>query len=269
MKKYYTTLTIAGSDCSGGAGIQADLKTFSAIGCYGLSVITALTAQNTLGVQEIYPIPANFVKSQIDSVFQDISINALKIGMLDNAEIIETVAERLRHYNAAVIVLDPVMVSKNGNALLRKKALTTLQQKLFPLTTLLTPNIQEAELLLQFQIRDKKNMELAARQLCEQGPAAVLIKGGHFENNSESNDCLYLKATHEWHWFTASRIDTHHTHGTGCTLSAAITAYLAKKQNLVSAVSQAKHYITQAINSGKDYTLGKGQGPVDHFFAAN
>lgn len=265
MKKYHTALTIAGSDCSGGAGIQADLKTFSALGCYGMSVITALTAQNTQGVQDIYPIPAAFVKAQIDSVFQDITVNALKLGMLHNTEVIETIVERLQHYRVAMVVLDPVMLAKDGSSLLQKTALKALQQQLFPLTTLLTPNIQEAELLVQFPIADKTSMEQAAQLLCEQGPAAVLIKGGHVIDSLESNDCLYLKDLNQWHWFTASRINTPNTHGTGCTLSAAITSYLAKQYDLVSAINHAKKYLTEALINGSHYTLGKGQGPLQHW----
>ncbi len=265
MKQYCTTLTIAGSDCSGGAGIQADLKTFSALGCYGLSVITALTAQNTQGVQAIHPVPADFLKAQLDSVFQDIPVDALKIGMLHNVEAVETVAKRLRHYQATQVILDPVMISKNGSPLLQNVAIVALQKKLFPLTMLITPNIQEAETLLQVSIQNKKDIEHAAQQLCEQGPAATLVKGGHFTDTLESNDCLYVKATDQLHWFTAPRINTRNTHGTGCTLSAAITAYLAKKHDLVPAISLAKKYLQQALIQGSEHTLGQGQGPVHHF----
>lgn len=266
MKKYYTTLTIAGSDCSGGAGIQADLKTFAALGCYGLSVITALTAQNTQGIQDIYPVPSTFVKAQLNSVFQDIAIDALKLGMLHNAEIIDSITERLLHYKIKNIVLDPVMLAKDGSVLLQQNAFEVLQNKLFPLVTLLTPNIAEAELISQFPIRDRNDMEQAAKKISMQGPDAVLIKGGHLATTQESYDCLYDKLTQKLHWFTAPRISTPNTHGTGCTLSAAITAYLAQKKDLFIAVEHAKKYITEALIHGQEYSLGKGHGPVDHFF---
>lgn len=266
MKTYTTALSIAGSDCSGGAGIQADLKTFSALGCYGMSVITALTAQNTQGVQAIYPIPAEFIGQQLDSIFADIKVNAIKIGMLHAPEIIEIIARQLIQHPAIPLILDPVMLAKDGSHLLQTAAINTLRNKLFPLTTILTPNLPEAEILLQQKIMDRGNMEQAARELCAMGPQAVLLKGGHLLEDQESADCLYIKQQNKYYWFSNKRVMTKHTHGTGCTLSAAITACLAQGKNLLDAVTAAKSYISAAILAGKDYQLGKGCGPVQHFF---
>jgi hydroxymethylpyrimidine/phosphomethylpyrimidine kinase len=264
MKNYHTTLSIAGSDCSGGAGIQADLKTFSALGCYGMTVITALTAQNTMGVQAIQEIPAKFIAEQLDSIFSDINVDAIKIGMLHSTEVIKTVANKLTA-QITPIVLDPVMVSKNDSLLLQPSAIKSLRDNLFPLATLITPNLPEAETLLQQTINDQQTMESAAKQLSMFGPHAVLIKGGHLDNAQESADCLYIKDQNKFYWFTAERIKTKNTHGTGCTLSAAITAFLSKGHNLVAAVSAAKEYISGAISAGSEYQLGKSQGPVQHF----
>jgi hydroxymethylpyrimidine/phosphomethylpyrimidine kinase len=264
MKKYIKTLTIAGSDSGGGAGIQADLKTFSALGCYGMSVITVLTAQNTLGVQAIQDIPAEFIGKQLDSIFSDMGVDAIKIGMLHSPAVIEIIAAHLKNHSAIPIVLDPVMIAKDGSPLLQQNAVDALRIQLFPLATLITPNLTEVEVLLQQTIRDHQAMEQAAQQLCTLGPQAVLIKGGHLEN-AESADCLYIKNQNRCHWFTNQRIATHNTHGTGCTLSAAITAFMAKGNNLLAAVSAAKQYISAAIAAGSAYTLGKGHGPVQHF----
>lgn len=264
-KHYTTTLSIAGSDPGGGAGIQADLKTFSALGCYGMSVITALTAQNTQGVQAIETLPVAFVMQQLQSLFNDIDIQAIKIGMLSNHEIIETLARYLTHQPQPLIV-DPVMTAKDGSQLLATNAITALKDYILPLTTLLTPNIPEAELLLGTSITTRLQMEQAAKSLADIGPAAVLIKGGHL-TDTFSNDCLYTKVTRQLLWFDSPRINTVNTHGTGCTLSAAITAFIAKGKPLSEAVQQAKHYLYQAIQHGSHYHLGKGHGPVHHFYA--
>ena len=262
MKKYTTTLTIAGSDNSGGAGIQADLKTFSALGCYGMSVITALTAQNTRGVQTIYEVSPAFIGQQIDSIFEDIKVDAIKIGMLHSTEVITTVAEKLRNYKTIPLILDPVMVGKDKSPLLKPTAINALRDNLLPLATLITPNLPEAETLLGKTIRDHKEMEKSALELSKLGPKAVLIKGGHLAE-PESADCLYIENT--YHWFSNPRIETINTHGTGCTLSAAIAAFMAKKYSLYDAVKNAKKYISAAIATGSEYKLGHGYGPVHHF----
>jgi hydroxymethylpyrimidine/phosphomethylpyrimidine kinase len=260
-KTYTTVLTIAGSDPSGGAGIQADLKTFSALSCYGMSVITALTAQNTQGVTAVYPIPAKFITEQLDAIFADIKVDAIKIGMLHDVDVIKTVANKIKSLTMH-IVLDPVMVAKNGHTLLKNRAIKALQKNLFPLATIITPNIPEAELLLEQKIKTQKKMQQAAKALCENGLKAVLIKGGHLENTKQSADCLYIKATDNFHWLTDKRIKTKNTHGTGCTLSSAIASFLALGYDLLDAVTQAKKYLSQAILLGSEYSLGKGHGPL-------
>lgn len=258
-------LTIAGSDSSAGAGIQADLKTFAALGCYGLSVITAVTAQNTQGVQAVYALPADVVGQQITSVLQDIKIDALKIGMVHNEDIIAEIAQYFSAGQTPPLVLDPVIAAKNGDLLLQQKAIGALKQHLFPRATLLTPNLPEAAMLVGFAIDNEQAMIAAAKLLCELGPAAVLIKGGHL-SGAECKDCLYIKKTDAQHWFSSPRIMTRNTHGTGCTLSAAIAALLAKEYPLVSAVKAAKEYLTAAIAAGCNDVLGHGQGPVRHFY---
>lgn len=265
MKHYTRTLTIAGSDSGGGAGIQADLKTFTVLNCYGMSVITALTAQNTIGVQAIHAIPTDFIKAQIDSVLEDIGVDAVKIGMLHDVGTITVVAERLQYYAIKKIVLDPVMIAKDDSQLLQDTAIASLKN-LFPLITLLTPNIMEAEILCQFAICNRSDMQKAAKFLCQQGVAAVLVKGGHLSIENSSADCLYIKETDVFHWLESPRINTMNTHGTGCTLSAAITAFLAKDYDLLTAIKYSKEYIFGALNSGKDYSLGRGHGPVRHLF---
>ncbi len=264
MKKYKVALTIAGSDSSGGAGIQADLKTFSALSCYGASVITALTAQNTQGVQAILAIPPKFVQQQLDSCFSDIKIHAIKTGMLFSAGIIEIIAEHIVNHRVPLII-DPVMVSKNGSLLLKKSAINSLSEKLLPLATLLTPNIYEAEYLLKRSITDKPTMQQAALDLCDMGPKAVLLKGGHLHTKT-SDDCLYIRKDKKFYWFEAQRVVTDNTHGTGCTLSSAITAFMAQGNNLIDSVNCAKKYITKALVVGSKYKLGSGHGPVHHFY---
>lgn len=263
MRKYITTLTIAGSDCSGGAGIQADLKTFSALGCYGMSVITALTAQNTRGVQAIYSIAADFISQQLNSIFADIKVNAIKIGMLFSEEIIKAVKECLKNHPEIPLVLDPVMVSKNGCILLPENIIQSLITQLFPLATVLTPNISEAEYILKKTIHNQDEMQYAALEISSFGSQSVLIKGGHLATE-ESADCLYDCNKQKFYWFKTRRIATINTHGTGCTLSAAIAAYLAHGESLFHAIDQAKKYITKAINAGSEYYLGSGHGPVKH-----
>jgi hydroxymethylpyrimidine/phosphomethylpyrimidine kinase len=264
-RSYRRVLTIAGSDSGGGAGIQADLKTFSALGCYGMTVITALTAQNTRAVTGIHAVPPAFAAEQMDAVFSDIGTDAVKIGMLYSAELIETVAERLRKYRAANIVLDPVMVAKSGDRLLQEEAIEALKRQLIPLATVITPNLPEAAVLLGSKTIDKGAMPKTAEALAGLGSRSVLLKGGHL-TGAESTDCLYLTAERRSVFLDGRRFDTPNTHGTGCTLSSAIAAFLARGHDIASSVQQAKDYISDAIRNGSAYRLGHGHGPVHHFF---
>jgi hydroxymethylpyrimidine/phosphomethylpyrimidine kinase len=261
-------LTIAGSDSGGGAGIQADLKTFSALGGYGMSVITALTAQNTVGVTGIHEVPPEFVALQMDAVLGDIGADAVKIGMLSSAAIIKVVADRLRHHRVRIVVLDPVMVATSGDRLLRDDAIGALRVELLPLADVITPNIPEAELLLGMAIGTEAEMEQAARALLELGPRAALVKGGHF-TGGDSNDVLALQTpTGRAHLRLPSpRIDTPNTHGTGCTLSSALAAHLGRGLSMEAAARAAKAYIHAAIEAGAAWRLGHGHGPVQHFHA--
>lgn len=265
QKIYHRVLTIAGSDSGGGAGIQADLKTIAANGCYGLSVITALTAQNTLGVYGIHPVPLDFVTAQMDAVLSDIGADAVKIGMLFSPELIRTVAQGLVRHGVRTIVLDPVMIAQSGDRLLQDEAIDALKTELIPLATIITPNTPEASALLGREIATAEAVSEAARELMTLGCANVLIKGGHLESG-DSDDCLYLGAEDRAVILRGKRIPTRNNHGTGCTLSSAIASGLAKGQTVETAVRQAKDYITQAIEGGAEYTLGQGHGPVHHFF---
>lgn len=253
-----TVLTIAGSDCSGGAGIQADIKTMIMNGVYAMSVITALTAQNTTGVFGIQESPVEFVDQQMDCVFQDIFPDAVKIGMLSSAEIMHHVAAGLQKYEARHIVLDPVMVSTSGHRLMQKEAEETLQKELFPLAEVITPNIPEAEVLTGLKITDADSMELAARAISNEFHISVLLKGGH--RVEDANDLLYTDGKTQW--LKGERIDNPNTHGTGCTLSSAIASNLAKGYDLTDSVIRAKSYLTDALRAGLN--LGKGSGPLDH-----
>jgi len=253
-------LTIAGSDSGGGAGIQADLKTFSALGVYGASVVTALTAQNTLGVQGILEIPPSFVAWQIDSVLSDIGADAVKTGMLANAEIVSVVAERLQHYHVAKLVVDPVMVAKSGAPLLHASARQALIEKLLPLAMVVTPNRYEAEALCGLPITDLETMRQAAQALHALGPRYVVVKGGHVEGEP-SVDILYNGES--FTDYSAPRIPTQHTHGIGCTFASAIAAGLAKGQPVPDAVSAAKEYLTEALRHAIE--IGAGHGPPHHF----
>ena len=258
MKKYYRVLSIAASDCSGGAGIQADLKTFEALDCYGMTAITALTAQNTLGVHSIYSVSPECLREQIAAVINDIGVDAIKIGMLHRAEIIHVVADCLQDVKCP-IVLDPVMIAKGGQALLSSDAISVLSEKLFPLVTLITPNIPEAACLTTIKINNSDDMKRAAMALHQRGAKNVLIKGGHLDS-TYCIDILYTK--NRAIALKEKRIITKNTHGTGCTLSAAIAAELAKGNELVRAVRAAKQFLTRAIKSGNHYICGAGSGPV-------
>lgn len=258
--KMQTTLTIAGSDCSGGAGIQADLKTMTMNGVYAMSAITALTAQNTTGVSAIFESTTTFLKQQLDSVFTDIYPDAVKIGMVSSNALIYTIAERLKFYQAKNIVVDPVMVATSGAALMEKEALQALTKVLLPQADIITPNIPEAEILSGMRIKNEEDMEKAAEYIGECYGGAVLLKGGH--SICDANDLLYTKKNAVW--FYGKRIDTQNTHGTGCTLSSAIAANLAKGFDMVTAVKRAKEYISDALSAQLD--LGHGSGPMMHNF---
>ena len=255
-----TALSIAGSDCSGGAGIQADLKTMTMHGVYAMSVITAMTAQNTTGVRAIQESTPEFLEQQLDAVFQDIYPDGVKIGMVPSKALIRVVADRLRRYEAGNVVVDPVMVATAGFALMEKDAVRTLVEELLPLAALVTPNIPEAEILSGLSITTRADMMTAARTLGDRFRCAVLLKGGH--SIQDANDLLY--ADGEFQWFEGKRIPNPNTHGTGCTLSAAIAANLAKGYTLPEAVGRAKDYICGALSAGLN--LGKGSGPMDHAF---
>ena len=255
-----TAVTIAGSDSSGGAGIQADIKTMTALGVYAMSAVAALTAQNTTGVYGILEVSPAFLENQLDCIFTDIRPDAVKIGMLSSGELMKITAEKLREYKAKHVVLDPVMISTSGSRLMKEDAALIMKENLFPLAEIITPNIPEAEALTGMQIRGKQDMEEAAEFLHETYRCAVLLKGGHAVN--AANDLLYQdrKAV----WLEGRRIDNPNTHGTGCTLSSAIASYLALEYSLEEAVRKAKEYLSGALAAGLD--LGKGSGPLNHMY---
>ena len=259
MKK---VLTIAGSDSGGGAGIQADLKTFSALGVFGMSAITALTAQNTVGVQGIFEIDPEFVGKQIDSVMNDIGADAWKTGMLSNAKIVQIVADRASFYNIELLIVDPVMVAKSGDLLLNSKANSTLISKLIPIAYLITPNLHEAQILTDMEINNKNDVQESAVKIFEMGAKNVVIKGGHLHDVNESIDILY--DGRKFIEFSSPRIKTINTHGTGCTFASAIAAELAKGKDIKNAVHIAKAYLTNAIQRADNLLIGKGHGPTDH-----
>jgi len=258
-----TALSIAGSDPSGGAGIQADLKTFSARGVYGMCAITALTAQNTMGVSGVHLVPPAFVADQIRAVFADVRVGAVKIGMIANAEIANAVADVLQDHTDIPIVLDPVMIAKGGHSLLEPDAVTAMKTRLLPRANILTPNLPEAACLLgQSEARTRAEIEAQGRALLLLGPDAVLMKGGHLQGG-DSPDLLISKSSTTW--FEGKRIDTKNTHGTGCTLSAAIAAEIAKGVEINAAISNAKTYLLGAISAADDLQIGAGHGPTHHF----
>ena len=255
-----TALTIAGSDCSGGAGIQADLKTMIMNGVYGMSAVTALTAQNTTGVRAIQEVTSDFLEKQLDAVFEDIYPDAVKIGMVSSSELIRVIADRLKYYQAKNVVVDPVMVATSGSALMKNDAVQTLIEELLPTAVLVTPNMPEAEVLSDMSIKTKEDMLTAAKQIGDTCHCAVLLKGGHSIN--DANDLLYENG--RFQWFEGKRIHNPNTHGTGCTLSSAIASNLAKGFPLAESVQRAKDYISAALSAMLD--LGKGSGPMDHGF---
>ena len=263
-QRYARVLTIAGSDSGGGAGIQADLKTFAALGCYGMSAITALTAQNTVGVQGIHAVPASFLKAQIQSVMDDIGADALKIGMLHEPGIVEVVAWAIDHYNIRQVVLDPVMVATSGDRLIAQETVQVLVRELFPRVTVVTPNLDEAQLLLGQAIANAQALDAAAQGLLAMGARAVLLKGGHLASD-EVVDVL-VQAQGPTRRLASARIPSRNVHGTGCTLSSAIAAHLALGHGLEEAVVLARTFILSAIEQGAQVQTGQGHGPLNHGF---
>ncbi len=264
MKTYPCVLRIAGSDCSGGAGIQADIKTISALGAYASSAITAITVQNTCGVTDIHPVPAHYVKGQIEAVMTDIHPRAVKIGMINDVEIVKVIAEALRVFRPEFVVLDPVMVSTSGCKLIEDSAIEALISLLMPLATLITPNLSEAEVLVKRKVTTVPDMEQAASELLVFGSRAVLVKGGHLAGGGMC-EVLQIAGETEAYRFSVPKIDSRNTHGTGCTLSSAIATYLALGESVVSAVEKAKEYVFRGIVSGSDVLIGAGHGPLNHF----
>jgi len=258
-------LTIAGSDSGGGAGIQADIKAISATGSYACSAITAITAQNTLTVSAIHPIPLEHVEKQLDAVFNDLNIIAVKVGMLADTDIINVVAKKLKQYQPAFLVVDPVMVTRNGDLLLEKSAIDTLKKQLLPMADLITPNLLEGAALIDYQQPiDEQAMQSMVSGLRQLGAKAVLLKGGYLQENQNSNDLLILQNSTQQ--LLAKRIPTNNTHGTGCTLSSAIASYLAQGYELTQSVQLGKDYITQALTYANQLSIGQGHGPVHHFY---
>ncbi len=263
--QYARVLSIAGSDSGGGAGIQADLKTFSALGCYGMTAVTALTAQNTLGVQSIHGVPAPFLKTQLQSVLDDIGVDAVKIGMLHSPEVVEVVAWAIDHYGLKQVVLDPVMVATSGDRLIAEETVAVLVRELFPRVQLITPNLDEANLLLKQTLTDVQALQPAAQALLDMGAKAVLLKGGHLPGDllcdvlqTPGSDAVVFEST---------RIHSRNVHGTGCSLSSAIAAHLASGKTMADAVAAARVFILQAIADGASVKTGEGHGPLNHGFA--
>lgn len=260
MTEVRNALTIAGSDSSGGAGIQADIKTMTLNGVYAMSAITAMTAQNTKGVTAIEEASPEFLGKELDAIFTDIFPDAIKIGMVSSKDLIEVIERKLKEYGAKNIVVDPVMVATSGAKLLKDDSIETLKETLFPLADILTPNIPEAEILVGYHIKTEKDMEKAAKEISQKYNSATLLKGGHYLN--DANDYLYVDG--EGTWFYGERINTENTHGTGCTLSSAIASNFAKGFDMKTSVKMAKDYISKALASGLN--LGKGSGPMNHAF---
>jgi hydroxymethylpyrimidine/phosphomethylpyrimidine kinase len=265
IHSYPRVLSIAGSDSGGGAGIQADLKTFSALGCFGMTAITALTAQNTMGVRAIHGVPPEMLRDQIDAVVQDIGVDAVKIGMLHASDIVRTVAQSVDQHHMKNVVFDPVMVATSGAVLINQDAVDVLVREMFPRAALITPNLDEASLLVRRTLASTADMEEAAHTLLGLGARAVLLKGGHLAGDSVQ-DLLALPSGLRL-WMQASRIATPNTHGTGCTLSSAIAAHLALGQSLEQAVQSARDYVRGALLHGSTVRTGQGSGPLNHAYA--
>ena len=266
MKKYNRVLTIAGSDSGGGAGIQADIKAISAMGCYAASAITAITVQNTLGVQAVHPVPLEILEGQIDAVLSDIGADAIKIGMLHSSEVVNLVAKMIEKYEIRNVVLDPVMVSTSGHRLIEEDAVEVIKTRLMPLARVITPNVPEAEILAGCSISSEDDFDEIARKLSENTGISVLLKAGHLSGDNLV-DYFYNAEDATMTKLPSKRVHTRNTHGTGCTLSSAFAAALAKGEDLTAAAVSAKKYIEQAIISGADYEIGGGHGPVNHFWS--
>ena len=267
MKKKYTystVLTIAGTDPSGGAGIQADLKTFSALGCYGMSVITALVVQNTTGVRAIHNVPAEFVQQQLDAVMDDIRPDAIKIGMVHTPQLVEVIANTLKRHPDIPVVFDPVMVATSGDKLIEDATIEVIVSLLFPLVTLITPNMDEASLLANMTIETVAQMQQAGEVIAQMGCKALLMKGGHLK--SEQLTSILINKSGIVSTYISDKVDTNNVHGSGCTLSSAIASYLARGEELQDAVALAQEYINGAIYYGSDVLIGKGNGPLNHFY---
>ena len=262
-KHYPCVLTIAGSDCSGGAGIQADIKTISALGAYAASAITAVTVQNTCGVTDVYPVPAHTVAAQIEAVMSDLYPDSVKIGMVNDADVVRAIAQTISRFHPRHVVFDPVMISSSGRKLMSDEAIEIIRTELFPLCTLITPNLNEASFLLNRPVHSTTDMEAAARHLLCHGSQAVLLKGGHL-NGTQMDDVLQKKDTLHTYLYSAPKVETTNTHGTGCTLSAAIATFLALGSSLEEAVRQAKDYVHQCLETGKDIWAGHGHGSMNH-----
>lgn len=259
LKIIKRVLTIAGSDSGGGAGIQADLKAFENIGVYGMSAITAITAQNTLGVQGIHQLPPEFVAAQIDSILIDIGVDSVKVGMLGSSKVVEVVAEKLEYYKVAKVVIDPVIVATSGDLLLEREAVQFIRDKLIPKAYIITPNCHEAEILTGMKVYNEPDLQNSAKKLYDMGAAGVLIKGGHFESVA-ATDIFY--DGREYYRFTRERVETKNTHGTGCTLSSALAAYLCFDNDPIKAIEKAKEYVYKRIKHAKNNNIGNGYGPI-------
>jgi hydroxymethylpyrimidine/phosphomethylpyrimidine kinase len=266
MKQYScpSVLTIAGSDGSGGAGIQADIKTISALGCYATSALTALPVQNTMGVRSIYSIPTEALKEQVIAVLDDIYPDAIKIGMVHTSELARTIAQLLKEHPSIPVVFDPVMVATSGHRLIEEETIQTIITELFPIADVITPNLDEASILAEMKVRTIEEMHIAGKKILALGCRSVLMKGGHLEGNRITS--LYFESEDKVHRYEYEKYKTNNTHGSGCTLSSAIASYLARGESFESAVNKAQQYVQQAIFAGKDLRIGKGNGPLNHFF---
>ncbi|MDR6920939.1 bifunctional hydroxymethylpyrimidine kinase/phosphomethylpyrimidine kinase [Chryseobacterium sp. 2987] len=262
--KYPSVLTIAGFDGSGGAGIQADIKTASALGCFSTSVLTALPVQNTQGVRKIYPVPVEAVADQIEAILDDIFPDAIKIGMVHTPQLVETIVSTLAKYKKTPLVFDPVMVATSGHRLIEKETITAIIEKLFPIADVITPNMDEAAILADTSVHTLEDLYMAGEKIKKLGCKSILLKGGHQETSTITS--LYYDENEQYHSFETVKFDTNNTHGSGCTLSSAIAAYLAQGKTLYDAVSLGQQYVYQAIENGKDVQTGFGNGPLNHFF---
>ena len=262
--KYPSVLTIAGFDGSGGAGIQADIKTISALGCYATSVLTALPVQNTMGVRNIFPIPVQAVSEQIESILDDIFPDAIKIGMVHTPELVETIVETLAKYKKVPIVFDPVMVATSGHRLIEEENIQTIIEKLFPISDIITPNMDEASILANMEVKTLDNMKIAGENIKKLGCNHILLKGGH--QTTEKITSLLYSDKEDFQTFESLKLNTKNTHGSGCTLSSAIASFIAQGKSIDEAVTLAQNYVSEAIYHGRDVQTGKGNGPLNHFF---